>query len=86
MAELRIAAEVRFLVVGAGSISYAGSGRAVAIAAKAVSNYTFERGSPSVVWVKPFDLLAARNENGDWLGVRDDFRNCSDGPEALERR
>src|SRR5690606_3985607 len=36
-----------------------------------LSNCTFDRGSLSVTWVKPFDLLARGNENGDWLGGRD---------------
>ena len=36
-----------------------------------LSNCTFDRGSLSVAWVKPFDLLARGNENGDWLGGRD---------------
>jgi hypothetical protein len=40
-----------------------------------VSNCTFDRGSLSVAYVKPFDLLADGNESGNWLGVRDDFRN-----------
>ena len=40
-----------------------------------LSNCTFDRGSLAVAWVKPFDLLARGNENGDWLGVRDDFRH-----------
>ena len=36
-----------------------------------LSNCSFDRGSLSVAWVKPFDLLARGNENGDWLGGRD---------------
>jgi hypothetical protein len=36
-----------------------------------LSNCTFDRGSLSVAWVKPFDLLARGNENGDWLGGRE---------------
>ena len=40
-----------------------------------LSNCTFDRGSLSVTWVKPFDLLARGNENGDWLGRRDSNPN-----------
>ena len=40
-----------------------------------VSNCTFDRGSLSVAYVKPFDLLVDGNESGNWLGVWDDFRN-----------
>ena len=40
-----------------------------------LSNCTFDRGSLSVAWVKPFDLLARGNENGDWLGRRDSNPN-----------
>jgi hypothetical protein len=40
-----------------------------------LSNCSFDRGSLSVSWVKPFDLLARGNENGDWLGVRDALWN-----------
>jgi hypothetical protein len=40
-----------------------------------VSNSTFDRGSLSVAYVEPFDLLVEGNETEDWLGVRDDFRN-----------
>jgi hypothetical protein len=36
-----------------------------------VSNATFDRGSLSVAYVKPFDLLVEGNETGDWLGGRD---------------
>ena len=36
-----------------------------------VSNCTFDRGSLSVTYVKPFDLLADGNESGNWLGGRD---------------
>ena len=36
-----------------------------------LSNSSFDRGSLSVAWVKPWDLLARGNENGDWLGGRD---------------
>ena len=36
-----------------------------------VSNCTFDRGSLSVAYVKPFDLLVEGNETGDWLGRRD---------------
>ncbi|MPY88377.1 MAG: recombinase family protein [Luteitalea sp.] len=45
-----------------------------------VSNSTFDRGSLSVTYVKPFDLLADGNETGDWLGGRDS------GPERREPR
>jgi site-specific DNA recombinase len=36
-----------------------------------VSNSTFDRGSLSVTYVKPFDLLVQGNESGNWLGDRD---------------
>ena len=36
-----------------------------------VSNSTFDRGSLSVTYVKPFDLLAEGNETENWLGDRD---------------
>jgi site-specific DNA recombinase len=36
-----------------------------------VSNSTFDRGSLSVAYVKPFDLLVQGNESGNWLGDRD---------------
>ena len=36
-----------------------------------VSNCTFDRGSLSVAYVKPFDLLVDGNESGNWLGGRD---------------
>jgi hypothetical protein len=40
-----------------------------------VSNCTFDRGTLSVSYVKPFDLLVEGNESGNWLGVRDGIRN-----------
>jgi hypothetical protein len=40
-----------------------------------VWNSTFDRGSLSVAYVKPFDMLVEGNENGNWLGVRDGIRN-----------
>ena len=40
-----------------------------------LSNCTFDRGSLSATYPKPFDLLVRGHESGDWLGVRDDFRN-----------
>ena len=36
-----------------------------------VSNCRFDRGSLSVVYTSPFDMLARGNESGDWLGGRD---------------
>jgi hypothetical protein len=36
-----------------------------------VSNSTFDRGSLSVIYVKPFDLLVDGNESGNWLADRD---------------
>ena len=36
-----------------------------------LSNCTFERGSLTPTYNKPFDLLAAGNETGEWLGGRD---------------
>ncbi len=38
---------------------------------KSGSNSTFDRGSLSVAYVKPFDLLVEGNETEDWLGGRD---------------
>src|SRR5436190_15740735 len=40
-----------------------------------VSNCTFDRGSLSVAYVKPFDLLVDGNKTGDWLGRRDSNPN-----------
>jgi hypothetical protein len=40
-----------------------------------VSNSTFDRGSLSPTYVKPFDVLAKGSESGDWLAALDDFRN-----------
>jgi site-specific DNA recombinase len=40
-----------------------------------VSNSNFDRGSLSVAYVKPFDLLVDGNESGNWLGVRDGIHN-----------
>ena len=40
-----------------------------------VSNSTFDRGSLSVAYVKPFDLLVEGNETGNWLGGRDSNPN-----------
>jgi site-specific DNA recombinase len=36
-----------------------------------LSNCTFDRGTLSATYTKPFDLLVDGNENGDWLGGRD---------------
>ena len=36
-----------------------------------LSNCTFERGSLTPTYNKPFDLLVAGNETGEWLGGRD---------------
>ena len=36
-----------------------------------LSNCTFERGSLTATYNKPFDLLVAGNETGKWLGGRD---------------
>jgi hypothetical protein len=38
------------------------------------SRIGLDRGSLSVAYGKPFDMLVEGNESGDWLGVRDDFR------------
>ena len=35
-----------------------------------VSNCSFDRRSLSVAWVKPFDLLARGNENGELAGTQ----------------
>jgi hypothetical protein len=40
-----------------------------------VSNSTFDRGSLSPTYVKPFDVFAKGSETGDWLAALDDFRN-----------
>ena len=40
-----------------------------------VSNSTFDRGSFSPTYVKPFDVFAKGSETGDWLAALDDFRN-----------
>jgi hypothetical protein len=42
-----------------------------------VSNCRFDRGSLSVVYTSPFDMLARGNESGDWLGDRDSNRKDS---------
>jgi len=39
------------------------------------SNSTFDRGSLSPTYVKPFDVLANGGKTGDWLATLDDFRN-----------
>jgi hypothetical protein len=39
-----------------------------------VSNSTFDRGSLSPTYVKPFDVFAEGSETGDWLAALDDFR------------
>jgi len=39
------------------------------------SNSTFDRGSLSVAYIKPFDLLVEGNETEYWLGVGDGIRN-----------
>jgi hypothetical protein len=36
-----------------------------------LSNCTFDRGSLSVTYASPFDLLVRGNETGDWRGRRD---------------
>ena len=40
-----------------------------------LSNCTFDRGSLSPTYVKPFDVFAKGSETGDWLAALDDFRN-----------
>lgn len=40
-----------------------------------LSNCTFDRGSLSPTYSKPFDLFAKGVETGDWLTSLDDFRN-----------
>jgi hypothetical protein len=40
-----------------------------------VSNSTFDRGTLSPTYVKPFDVFAKGSETGDWLAALDDFRN-----------
>ena len=41
------------------------------IPAQLLSNCTFDRGSLSATYRKPFDMLVEGNENGNWLGGRD---------------
>jgi hypothetical protein len=36
-----------------------------------LSNCTFDRGTLSPTYTKPFDLLVRGNKTGDWLGGRD---------------
>ena len=36
-----------------------------------LSNCTFDRGSLSATYSKPFDMLVEGNVSGDWLGGRD---------------
>jgi hypothetical protein len=40
-----------------------------------VSNCTFDRGSLSPTYVKPFEVFAKGAETGDWLAALGDFRN-----------
>jgi hypothetical protein len=40
-----------------------------------VSNSTFDRGSLSLTYIKPFDVLANGGKTGGWLAALDDFRN-----------
>jgi hypothetical protein len=40
-----------------------------------VSNSTFDRGSLSPTYIKPFDVFANGGKTGDWLAALDDFRN-----------
>ncbi|MFN2445620.1 MAG: hypothetical protein ABR606_08585 [Vicinamibacterales bacterium] len=49
--------------------------RASAVLRMPVSNSAFDRGSLSVAYINPFDLLVEGNESGNWLGVRDGIRN-----------
>ena len=42
-----------------------------------VSNSTFDRGSLSPTYVKPFDVFAKGSETGDWLTSLDNFRTGS---------
>ena len=42
---------------------------------KLLSHCTFDSGSLTATYVKPFDLFAAGANNGDWLAALDDFRN-----------
>lgn len=45
-----------------------------------VLNSTFDRGSLSVSYIKPFDLRVNDNESGNWLGGRDSFRRFQETP------
>jgi hypothetical protein len=55
--------------------------------ASLVSNSTFDRGSLSPTYIKPFDALASGGKTGDWLAALDDFRNWVGlGLEARERK
>jgi hypothetical protein len=40
----------------------------------------FDRGSLSVAYVKPFDLLVEGNESGDWLGRRESWKPFAKTP------
>ena len=40
-----------------------------------VSNSTFDSGSLSSSYIKPFDVFANGGKTGDWLAALDDFRN-----------
>jgi len=40
-----------------------------------VSNCKFDRRKSFSCLRKPFNLLVDGNKSGNWLGVRDDFRN-----------
>ena len=40
-----------------------------------VSNSTFDLGTLSPTYIKPFDVFANGGKTGDWLAALDDFRN-----------
>jgi hypothetical protein len=40
-----------------------------------LSNCSFDRGSLSPTYNKPFDVFANGGKTGDWLAALDDFRN-----------
>jgi hypothetical protein len=47
----------------------------IALIKTLVSNSTFDHGSLSATYVKPFDVFAKGSKTGDWLAALDDFRN-----------
>ena len=40
-----------------------------------LSNRSFDRGTLTPTYIKPFDVFANGAKTGDWLAALDDFRN-----------